>query len=305
MYKGFFKLKMAQALSPTAKAATKDACPATSKEFAEYVKYYQQTHKAIVRLTALVNRLPASQSLKIESHTIRRSDVNKYSQAYVSQLGNLRKMFANRKRKSTRNNSQLNSLFYVSDQLISFYDGAKLGPLDPTNLKGRKLASEIDILTTNHMSTSGILTSLISRYIDSNKLKTEGSPGRFMPDSRMKSALTNTVYTLKGEDLSKRPLAPETPSEKVTKIKESISVGKKSAFARVSTRTDKRTGSAVYDIKTGLLYTTMMVFNNFYRIPTALLTDAEKEDLLDQDHIDKARELQEKLTRITEYNHKK
>ena len=305
MYKGFFKLKMAQALSPTAKAATKDACPTTTKEFAEYVKYYQQCHKAIVRLTALVNKLPANQPLKIESHTIRRNDINKYSQAYVSQLGNLRKMFANRKRKSTRNNSQLNSLFYVSDQLISFYDGAKLGPLDPSNPKGRKLSSEIDILTSTHMSTSGILTSLISRYIDSNKLKTEGSPGRFMPDSRMKSALTNTVYTLKGEDLSKRDIAPETVPEKVIKIKDSISIGKKSAFARVSGRTDKRTGSAVYDTKTGLLYTTMMVFNNFYRIPTALLTIDEKAALLEQDNIDEAKELQEKLSRITEYHHKK
>jgi len=290
---------MASALSPTANAASKDAAPATAKEFAEYVKYYQQTHKAIVRLTSLVNRLPANQALKIGGHTVRRSDISKYSHAYVAQLGDLRKMYANRKRKTNRSNAQLNQLFYVSDQLVKFYTGAKLGPADPENPRGRKLASEIELLTKHHMSTSGILTSLISRYIETNDLKTSGQPRRFKPDAKMKECLSSTSYTLFGEDLSDREIPPSTRPEKADKIRENISLGKKSAFARVNGRMDKRSGEAFFNPKTGLLYTTMMVFNNYYRIPSELLTEKERSALTDSDNVDEAKQLQETLTGIT------
>ena len=290
---------MATALSPTSSAAAKDASPATPKEFGELVKYYQQSHKAIVRLTALVNRLPANQSLKIGGYTVRRSDISKYSQAYTAQLSDLRKLYANRKRKSNRSNVQLNQLFYVSDQLVKFYTGAKLGPADPTNPRGRKLASEIDLLTKHHMSTSGILTSLISRYIDTNDLKTSGQPSRFKPDAKMKECLSNTSYTLFGEDLSARDIPPSTRPEKADKIRDNISLGKKSAFARVNGRMDKRSGEAFFNPKTGLLYTTMMVFNNYYRIPGELLTDDERSALTESDNLDEAKHLQETLTSIT------
>ena len=294
---------MATALSPTTMASTKTDGPLTAKEFSEFVRYYQQTHKAIVRLTALVNKLPSNQPLKIGQHTIKRSDVSKYSNAYVSQLGDLRKMFSNRKRKRQTNNSQLNSLFYVSDQLVAFYKGANLGPVNPASPKDGKLADHIQILTQKRMSTSGILTSLISRYIEANGLKTENSAGRFMPDKRMETAFSSTKYVLKKEDLSKRKLPATTPQEKVEKIKDSISSGSKSAFSRVSDRVDRRTGKPVYDKSTGLLYTTMMVFNNFYRIPHPLLDESEVEALRDEDNIAEAKELQEKLSKITTYNH--
>jgi len=290
---------MASALSPTTIAAAKDASPATSKEFAEHVKYYQQTHKAIVRLTALVNRLPANQALKIGGHTVRRSDISKYSQAYVAQLGDLRKMYANRKRKTNRSNAQLNQLFYVSDQLVKFYTGAKLGPADPENPRGRKLAAEIDLLTKSHMSTSGILTSLISRYIETNELKTSGQPRRFKPDAKMKECLSSTSYVLFSEDLSDRDVPASTRPEKAEKIKDNISLGKKSAFARVNGRVDKRSGEAFFNPKTGLLYTTMMVFNNYYRIPSELLTDEERSALTEGDKVEEAKQLQETLTSIT------
>ena len=110
---------MASALSPTT-AAVKDANPSTTKEFAELIKYYQQSHKAIVRLTAYVNRLPANQSLKIGAHTIRRSDISKYSQAYISQLSDLRKVYANRKRKSNRSNAQLNNFSMSVTNWLNF-----------------------------------------------------------------------------------------------------------------------------------------------------------------------------------------
>ena len=57
-----FCYKMSAALSPTSVATNSDdSGPITAKDFAKYVNYYQQTHKAIVRLTSLVYRLPASQ----------------------------------------------------------------------------------------------------------------------------------------------------------------------------------------------------------------------------------------------------
>jgi hypothetical protein len=290
---------MATALSPTTNAAAKDAAPATAKEFAELVKYYQQTHKAIVRLTALVRGVPANQALKIGGHTIRRSDISKYSQAYVAQLGDLRKLYANRKRKTNRSNAQLNQLFYVSDQLVKFYTGAKLGPSDPENPRGRKLNAEIDLLTKRHMSTSGILTSLISRYIETNELKTSGQPRRFKPDAKMKDCLSSTTYMLFDEDLSDREIPPSTRPEKADKIRDNISLGKKSAFARVNGRMDKRSGEAFFNPKTGLLYTTMMVFNNYYRIPNELLSEEERSALTDSDNVDDAKQLQETLTNIT------
>lgn len=293
---------MATALSPTSIASTSTDGPLTTRQFSDLVKYYQSTHKAIVRLTALVNKVPGNQTLRIGEHTIKKKDVSEYSNAYVSQLGDLRKVFANRKRKTTRNNSQLNSLFYVSDQLVAFYKGANLGPLDPASPKSGKLSDHIDILISQRMSTSGILTSLISRYIDANNLKTPDSAGRFMPDSRMKTAFGTTKYVLRKEDLSKRKMGSDVPSEKADKIRASIKSGSKSAFDRVSDRIDRRTGKPVYDKSSGLLYTTMMVFNNFYRIPPQLLSQEEIDELRDEDNIAAAKELQERLTHITTYN---
>ena len=293
---------MATALSPTSIASTSTDGPLTTRQFSDLVKYYQSTHKAIIRLTALVNKVPGNQTLRIGEHTIKKKDVSEYSNAYVSQLGDLRKVFANRKRKTTRNNSQLNSLFYVSDQLVAFYKGANLGPLDPASPRSGKLADHIDILISQRMSTSGILTSLISRYIDANSLKTPDSAGRFKPDSRMKTAFGTTKYVLRKEDLSKRKISSDVPSEKADKIRTSIKAGSKSAFDRVSDRVDRRTGKPVYDKSSGLLYTTMMVFNNFYRIPPQLLSQEEIEELRDEDNIAAAKELQGRLTHITTYN---
>ena len=301
---------MASALSPTALAASKDSGPLSSREIGEHIKYYQQAHKAIVRITALVNRLPSTQALKIGNHSIRRSDASKYSQAYVSQLGDLRKMFGKRRAKRAfKDNNQLNSLFYVSDQLVSFYEGANLGPLDPESPKGSKLSNELELLTKHHMTTSSILTSLYSRYIDVNKLKDKGgkgkpTSGRYLPDSRMKKSFSDTKYMLFGEDLSKRKIAPSARPEKILKIKDHISQSKKSAISKVSSRRDKKTDEPLYDPSTGLSYTTMMIFNNYYRVPTELLNEDERESLQDPDVIDLSKTLQQQLSTITEWNKK-
>lgn len=293
---------MSVVLSPTSIASTATDGPLSQKQFSDLIKYYQSTHKAIVRLTALVNKVPGNQTLKIGEHTIKRKDVSEYSHAYVSQLGDLRKVFANRKRKTTRTNSQLNNLFYISDQLAAFYKGANLGPSDPSSSDSDDLSDHISLLTQKRMSTSGILTSLISRYIDHNSLKTPDSAGRFTPDKRMMKAFATTKYVLRKEDVSKRGLPDSVPSDRADKIMASVKQGTKSAFDRVSDRVDRRTGKPVYDKENGLLYTTMMVFNNFYRIPPQFLTQEELEELRDEDNIAQAKELQTTLSNITTFH---
>lgn len=297
---------MSSAISPTTTAVSSNSGNVTAKEIGEYIKYFQQTHKAIVTFAGLVNKLPANQPLQIGDHTIRRSDVNKYSQAYMHQLGDLRKIFTQKKKRATnRSSNQLNSLFYISDQLVNFYKNANLGPLDPENPKGEKLADHIDILLEDRMSTSGILTSLISRYIETNKLKSAESSGRFAPDKRMEKSFSTTKYVLNGKSLSKRTMPADTPAERAQRIKDNVAAGSKSAFDRVSDRVDRRSGKSFYDEDSGLLYTAMMVFNNFYRIPPPLLNEDEKSALTEETNVSRAKELQEKLSKITSWKNKK
>jgi hypothetical protein len=297
---------MASATSPSTRLANSaDEGPVSRKKFSELIKYFQQTHKAIVEMTALVNRVPANQSLKFGSHTFRSSDINAYSRIFMTQLGDLNKIYGSRKKRTNKGNSkQLQSLFYVSDQLVDFYKSSKLGPADPEKPRS-KLSNEIDLITDKHMATSGILTSLITNYIDANNLKAvdkDGKPtGRFMPDDRMQDAFSDCIFTLHGKDISKRKCREGTAPEKATKIKQQVSEGKQSAFDRVRDRVDKRSEENFYDEKNGLLYTTMMIFNNFYRIPSALLTDAEREALLDEENIEASNRLQERLSKITKH----
>lgn len=291
--------KMSAALSPTSVSVNADG-PTSKQDFAEHIKYFQETHRAIVRLTAVVNRLPANQCLTIGAHKIKRQDINKYSQAFVSQLGDLRKIYASRKKRSGKNNNQLKSLFYVSDQLIDFYKKSDLGKVDPSDPDSDDLSDEIELITKYRMSTGGILTSLIFRYIDHNNLRENSSKGRFLPDSNMEKSFSNTKYVLDGRDISKRKVRPDASPEKVEKIKENVADSKQSAFKRVASRKDKKTGKSFYEKDTGLLNTAMMIFNNFYRIPKELLTDEERDRLSDPEAIEMAEELQRKLSRITE-----
>jgi len=292
---------MASVVSPTSKAVTKGSDPLTTREFSEHVKYYQQAHKAIVRLTAELSSLPYNQPLKIpgSDFVIRRSDLSKYSQAYVAQLGDLRKMFSNRKKKSNRTNNQLNSLFYVSDQLVKFYTKIDLGLTDPNNKKSPKLGKQLELLTKYHMATSGILTSLISRYIDYHKLKSKTENGRFIPDQHMIDCFSSTDYMLDGEDLSERDISAGTPQEKVEKIRKHIEEGSKSAFEKVEDRIDRRTNKKLYEKDIGASFTTMMVFNNFFRVPPSLLLEEERDELKKEKYIEMAKDIQSKLSSAT------
>lgn len=291
---------MTHGTSPT---ATASQGPTTTQEFGKYIRYFQDSHKAIMRWNSILSNAPSS-GITIkgtdggEDTILRKTDIAKYSQIYIQELGDLKSIYATRKRKTNRTNSQLRSLYYVSDQLVAFYTKANLGPIDPESGKG-KLSDKLSLITEKRMATSGILMSLFARYIHVNGLKT--SSGRFSVDPRMKKAFSTTNFRLDGKDFSKRKISDGTTEEKTEELKEKISQGKKSAFDRVASRMDKN-GKSMYDPKEGLLYTSMCTLNNFFRIPTQLLTTDERSALNDEENVEAAKELQQILTYIK--NHK-
>ena len=289
---------MSLGTSPT--AATTGG-PVTSQEFAKYIKYFQDSHKVIVKWTQILSNAPPSGvTIKSpdggEDTVIRKSDIARYSAVFNAELGDLKKIYANRKRKTTRTNTQLKSLFYVSDQLVAFYTKANLGPIDPETGKG-KLADKIQLLTEKRMATSGILMSLFARYIDANGLK--GESGRFKVDARMKKAFATTNLRMGGTDISKRKVAKGTSEEKAEDIARKLAEGKSSAFDRISGRSDK-SGKEMYN-KDGMLYTSMCTMNNFFRIPGPLLTDSERDELSSEENIEAAKEIQQVLTYIKNF----
>lgn len=277
--------------------------PTSNQEFGKYIKYFQDSHNAIMRWQGILANAPSSGiTIKgtdgAEDTVMKKSDIARFSRIYIQELGDLKKIYASRKRKTNRANSQLRSLYYVSDQLVAFYTKANLGPIDPESGKG-KLADKLSLITEKRMATSGILMSLFARYIHVNGLKT--SSGRFSVDARMKKAFATTNYRLNGVDFSKRKPVEGTSEEKIQDLKEKVASGKKSAFDRVASRVDKN-GKSMYDSKEGLLYTSMCTLNNFFRIPTQFLTSEEREALSDEENVKAAKELQDILTCIK--NHK-
>ena len=302
---------MSSALSPTTNLV-KEPVAISTKDFGECIKYFQNAHRSLMRLNGLVNKLPHNQPLKIGNHEIRKSQINKYSQAYLSQLGDLRKMFANRKRKVKKGNKII-ILFYVSDQIVEFYKNANLGKLDPNDEESDDLNQHIQLITEHRIATSGILTSLMSRYIAVNNLKSDKDSGRFVPDNNMLNNFTTTSYLLpkykKDGTFSKtmtnigtdRDLT-KIPESKKNKIMLNINNGNLSAVDRVKDRIDKRKNKNVYDKDKGLLYTCMMVFNNYYRIPPSLLLEEELVKLKDKTITEMSVVLQNKLSYITKYH---
>lgn len=293
-------------LSPITQAAAKNAEPLSSKEFADKIKYLERAAKSLVKITALVNKYDMNQPLRIrDSVVIKRSDVSKYLDAYLYQLRDLRKIYNNRKKRSSGKSTQLHSLFKISDQLRDFYRGANLGPIDLDKPRGKKLASMIKLVTEKGMATSGILTSLLSRYIEVNGLKSGTTGGRFLPDEHMLKSFSTTHFMMDGEKLGKRKVNTQNVStERLDKVKADIAEGKLSAFQRFEGRVDKKSGEPVYDKERGVAYTGTMVINNRYRIPACLLTEEEREELTDPDNLDESRELQRVLRSITEQNKK-
>ena len=136
--------------SPTTTAASEsNNGPVTNQEFARYIKYFQDTHSIIRKWDhALANAPPSGITIKTPDgdKVMDKRSLARYSKDHINQLGDLKKIYANRKKKTSRTSNQFSSLFYVSDQLAAFYTKANLGPIDPDSGDG-KLADMIDIVT--------------------------------------------------------------------------------------------------------------------------------------------------------------
>lgn len=293
---------MSHAVSPTT-VDLKKGVPLTVAEFRNRVDQFRDAFRAIFNLQAELYRFGPNHKLEIKNHKIGRKDINSFLKAALYQMGDLPKLYALKKKKQPRQNSKLSALFYVSDQLVAFYDGAELGPSDPSDPNSPPLADEISLLTKNHMANSGILTSLFSRYVDENGLKSdkEDRKGRFIPDQRMKTALSTTNPVLFGEDLLERELPEGLSKEQQERIDENTALGGKSAFARIEGRTKKNTDDLVFDKKRGLMFLALMIFSNYYRLQDAYLTDEERDALKDEENVEEAKRLQGVLTSATKW----
>jgi hypothetical protein len=293
---------MSVALSPNVQSTTSDSSraegPLTNKEFAHKIKYLQTAVKNLVQLTSHVYRLPANTALRLDDKIINRSDIKEYTESLISQLGERTKDYSSRKKRSPRNNDRLNALFFVGKQLMDFYTGANLGPVDLDSPKGKKLAKDIELVTKHGMATSGILTSLLSRYISVNGLKSKAVGGRFLPDDRMKKYFDNCEYNLFGKVINDREINPQTPPDRIEKVQDHIANSKKSAFELFGNRIDPKTKELVYDEEKGVAYTGTMMLNNRFRIPNCMITPDEKLELLDEDRVADAKRLQKLLTFI-------
>jgi len=283
--------------SPTTTSQETDG-PVSNKDFGKYIKYFQDTHSIIRKWDHVLHNAPAAGVTIMTpdgEKVMDKRSLARYSRDFVNQLGDLKKIYTNRKRKrKTNQNSEFSSLFYVSDQIVAFYTKANLGPIDPESGDG-ELSSMVDIVTKNRMANSGILTSLFSRYISANNLATD--EGRFAPDDRMKKAFNTTNFRMFSKDLSKRKCVAGTTPEKEADIKLKVSLGKKSAFDRAYEKINKR-GDRMYEPEKGLLWTSMMTINSYYRIPSQILTDSEREALKEPENVQAAKDLQEITTHI-------
>jgi hypothetical protein len=304
---------MASSISPTVIAAKKGD-PLTPAQFAKEVDKFGEYAKAIFNLQAELYRHGPGHKLVIGNHEVDRKKLNIFFKAWLHQRNCFKKFYATRKKKVSRNNQQLVSLYPVSDQLATFYEGANLGPLDPEDDDSEPLSDHISLVTKDRLATGGILTSLFSQYVNRNGLKNDSEKGRFMPDKRMKNALSTTKYVFKGKDLSDREIPSGTPPNKVKKIEDHNEDGEKSALELLEGRLTKKKkkksddeddddedGDYVYDKKKGLMFLSMMIINNFYRIPVELLSEKEKKPLTDEKNIAASKKLQKTLSGITKY----
>jgi hypothetical protein len=296
-------------VSPVVRASKQDK-QLTQAEFNSMVDLMRDSIKAIIALDNERTKRGPNHKLDIKGHKIGKKDINNFWKALLYQMNSLKKFYANRKKnKSNRGpNNQLKTLHYVSDQWITFIEGADLGLVDPSDSDSAQLSDAISLITEKHMANAGILTSLLSRYIRHNELKrqVEGEASRYVPDSRMKSALSTSELRFFGEKIADRGYPETLDEQKVSKIEESIKFGKKSAFARISERVsgkDEETSVPVYDKKKGLLFTSMMMFNSLYRIPPELNTQEERDALVDEENVQMAAELSSILKNITRYYH--
>ena len=280
----------------------------TPAEFNKHIDHFRDTIRAIISLENDRVKHGLNHKLDIRGHEIGKKEINQFWKSTLHQMNVVKKFYAQKKKnKSGKNSTQLRALHYVSDQIPALYDGADMGPLDPSDPDSPPLSAALGLVTEKHMGNAGIFTSLQSRYIRYHNLKRDTEKGeqvRYVPDKRMKSAFSSTKWTFFGEDILDTREVPEALDEKkMQKIEDTIKFGKKSAFSRVADIASKKNeDDFIYDKKKGALYVSMMKFNSFYRIIPEMNTQEERDALKDDENIATGIELNNVLKNITNYH---
>jgi len=279
----------------------------TTAEFNKHIDHFRDVIRAIVYLENERNKYGSDHKLDVRGHEIGKKEINQFWKSTLHQLNISKKFYAQKKKnKSGKNNKQLRALHFVSDQVPALYDGADMGPLDPSDPKSPPLSTVLGLVTEKHMGNAGIFTSLQAQYIRYHNLKSKTEKGeqvRYVPDKRMKSAYSSTKWLFFGEDIVTARGIPEGLDEKkLQKVEDSVKHGKKSAFARVAdTPSKKNETDTVYDKKMGALYISMMKFNSFFRIIPEMNTQKERDSLKDPKNIAAGMELNSVLKNITNH----
>lgn len=281
------------------------------KKFNEFIDHFQNVSKAIVYLESERAKKGPKHVLVIRGHEVGKKEINQFWKSYYHQHNLTKKHYAKKRRgnkNKSKNNKQLRALHYVSDQIPALYKGEDFGPADPSDPDSPPLSDYLDLITEDHMANAGILTSLHSCYVRWKKLKRErkekGELVRYMPDKKLKTCYGDTHLTFFGENILKERGIPEsiTDEKKLKALKDSLKLGKKSAFSRVSKiPSSKNQDEMVYDKDKGALYTSTMMVNSLYRIPPECNTDDERKALKDAKNIERGVRLNEILKANTAY----
>lgn len=285
---------MAAALSPTTISANKDG-PTTTKDFNDSIKYLQRGMKNLLKLNTLVIKSPKdSPPTDSEGNTITKKDLQQLTKSYIAQLGDLKRMFSSKKKRSPRKGKTPQPLFYVSDQFAEFYRNADLGRVDPDDDDSEDFSEELELITEHRMANSGLCTALLSHYINYNDLKSSDVKSRFKIDKNMEKSFKNSKLMFNGKDVSKRKLREGATDKDKAKIQECSTNGKKSIFDRLEDSGSNKNGVAYYT-DDGYHITSNMKLNNFMRLPKGVLTDDELSELKSSDYIELAEKLAGKL----------
>lgn len=293
---------MSSALSPITISVEKDEGPGTRKSIVNNGKYLSNAVRNLIFWTKKVYELPPNEKARIDDNNyMDRKKLNQFEKALTTQILEFSKLCSKKKTKKSKNKNKNsgNKLCYVSDQLIELFQHSDLGRTLYDDEDSSDLKDELELLFTHRMATTPLLTSIFSRFIDVNNLKSKEHTSRFDSNNLIKKYLKDTVYMLDGTDLSDREVPHGTSKDKIEKIDKDVADSNKSVIQKLKKRKNKK-GESMYDDKKGFTYTSTMVIVNYFRIPNELLTDDEREKLEREEYIEEASKIKDVLSKFSE-----
>lgn len=178
-------------------------------------------------------------------------------------------------------NIKLSMPFFIGDQLVNFFINCEDIFKD---LKYFKL------ITKYRIASSGILVSLLSRYIKIKNLKSK-SPNGFYIDDDMKYFLNNTKLTFNNHELKKENINLKKTKEPKNII-EKLNTNKN--LLDILSQKDK-----MYNPETNICsFVGIMIICNLFRINSTFLSDVGMKYLYNNDSKFMCHELMIELTKI-------